>query len=92
MTRLDSLADVNWISKKLFLELKSKYNINIYPCNISCKLVDKSEIKLDQCCNLELSILMKNNSRLKKRCRFVIIDSEHDLGLGWHAINRFNLI
>ncbi len=92
MARLDSLADVNWISKKLFLDLKSKYKIDIYPCNIACKLVDKSEIKLDQCCNLELSILMKNNSRLKISCRFVVIDSENDLVLGWHAINRFNLM
>jgi hypothetical protein len=92
MARLDSLADVNWISKKLFLELSSKYKIDICPCNISCKLVDKSEIKLNQCCNLELSILMKNNSRIRICCRFVIIDSEQDLVLGWHAINRFNLM
>ncbi len=92
MARLDSLADINWISKKLFLDLSSKYKIDICPCNIICKLVDKSEIKLDQCCNLELSIQMKNNSRLRISCRFVIIDSEHDLVLGYHAINRFNLM
>ncbi len=45
MARLDSLADVNWISKKLFLELNSKYKITTSPCNVTCKLVDKSEIK-----------------------------------------------
>ena len=92
MTRLDSLADVNWISKKLFSELISKYKIETFPCNIICKLVDKSEIKLDKCSNLELSILMKNNSRLKISCRFVIIDSDQDLVLGWQAIKRFNLM
>ncbi len=35
---------------------------------------------------------MKNNSRLRISCRFVIIDSEQDLVLGYHAINRFNLM
>jgi len=92
MARLDSLADVNWISKKLFLDLKSKYKINIIPCNILCKLVDKSEIELKQCCNLELSIQLKDNSKIKISCRFIIIDSDQDLVLGWNAIARFNLM
>ena len=35
---------------------------------------------------------MKNNSRLKISCRFVIIDSDQDLVLGWQAIKRFNLM
>jgi len=90
--RLDSLADVNWISRRLFFSLSSKYNIKVDQCNVVCRLADKSEIRINQCCNLDLSIEMKNSQSIKISCRFLIMESSQDLVLGWEAIARFNLM
>ena len=57
-----------------------------------CKLVDKSEVYIDQCCNLVILVKMKDKAKLKIECNFIIIDSEQDLVLGWDAIKTFNLM
>ncbi len=90
--KLDSLADVNWISKRLYLELNSKYKIRTSDCDVICKLVDKSEIRINQCCDLDILIKMKDKAKLSINCRFIIIDSDQDLVLGWNAIKSFNLM
>ncbi len=86
---LDSLADVNWISRRLFLSLSDRFAIK---CNVICRLADKSEVSITQCCNLDLSIDMKNSPKIRIKCRFLIMESSQDLVLGWEAISRFNLM
>ncbi len=86
--KLDSLADCNWIST----ELVSKYKIKTSKCNVVCKLVDKSEVYIDQCCNLLILVKMYDKAKLKIECNFIIIDSEQDLVLGWDAIKTLNLM
>ncbi len=36
VVRLDSLADVNWISSKYFKELNSRFKLDIESCNVAC--------------------------------------------------------
>ena len=76
----------------IYLSLTDRFNIKIEPCNVICKLADKSEVKITQCCNLDLSIEMKNSPMIRINCRFLIMESSQDLVLGWEAIKRFNLM
>jgi hypothetical protein len=80
--RLHSLADVNWISRRLFLSLNDRFAIKLEPCNVICRLADKSEVNITQCCSLELSKEMKKCLKIKIKCRFVNMENSQGLGLG----------
>ena len=91
--RLDSLANINWISTEYFRKLRKNIFIQNLDCDIECSLADKGAVcKITKFVNLTLEVMLNNGSVTIINDIFYVIASTFDLVIGWPCIDKYNIM